>query len=246
MDFDPKSWLPCLEAPDREAMQQALADLARNDAAEFQTMLKTRSEALRSSSGIPAIYADVTMSSWTVDASATPDVRRAQALAGTIAARMVSQWAAWRTNGRWLALTGTEGTGKTMLACIIGNGAMHLGAKVKYVSASEASSQVRYSFGPDAKKTERALIEGWVGCDLLILDELGAQSATPHDLKVTWSILDGRYLARKPTIVITNFALAALDKQLGPHMVGRIMEMANEKMRLDMIWPSWRRRAHAA
>ena len=240
--FDPKAWSPGMDPPDAEAMQRTLAEIERQDREDFARQRSERHALLRNASGIPECYADADPSAWTIDSKASPEIRRAQEQAGRLAVRMVSGWQAWRSRGDFLLLSGPEGTGKTLLASIIGNGLLAMGVSVRYVAAASASDAVRYTYGNDSKTTERALMDAWLGAELLIVDELGAQTATPHDLKITWNLVNGRYLARKPTVVVTNFATADLEQRLGPNIVGRILERSADRMRFDMVWPSWRRR----
>lgn len=240
--FDPSKWTPGMDAVDADALRRTLEDIERQDREEFARQRAERSNSLRAVCGIPECYADADLPCWRVDSAQPEVIRQAQAQAGRMAARMVAGWKSWRERGDFLLLSGPEGTGKTLLAAIIGNGLLCLGVSVRYVAAASASDAVRFSYDVSAKTTERELMAAWLGAELLVLDELGAQTASAHDLKITWSIVNGRYLARKPTIIATNFGLPDLETRLGPNVVGRIMERSADRMRLDMVWPSWRRR----
>lgn len=240
--FDPSTWAPGMDLPDADALQRTLAEIERQDREDFAKQRADRYAVLRNASGIPECYAGAVPSMWEVDRSAPEAIRRAQEQAGKVAVRMVSGWQSWRQRGDFLLLSGPEGTGKTLLSAIIGNGLLSMGVAVRYVAAAGASDAVRFTYGTDARTTERALMDAWLGADLLILDELGAQTTSPHDLKVTWGLVNGRYLARKPMVVVTNFATADLESRLGPNIVGRILERSADRMRFDMVWPSWRRR----
>ena len=47
-------------------------------------------------------------------------------------------------------------------------------------------------------------------CDLLILDDFGMERQTEYGREQVFSIVDGRYLSRKPLIVTTNLSLREL------------------------------------
>lgn len=47
-------------------------------------------------------------------------------------------------------------------------------------------------------------------CDLLILDDFGMERRTDYAQEQVFSLIDGRYLARKPLIVTTNLSLQEL------------------------------------
>ena len=220
---------------------RVMAEIERRDREEFAARRTQRIEGLRAESGIPRVYAGSTVEAWDVAEEFPPELQRRMRMCRELAQRSVLHWDAWRDEGRWLHLYGGEGTGKTLLACIMANGLLSIGASVRFVQAAGASEAVRDAYSTRAT-TERKLIAGWVGCDLLILDELGAQTATEHDARITWNIVNGRYLRGAPMIVITNFALVSLEQMLGPNMCGRIAERAGGRWSLDMTWPSWRRR----
>lgn len=221
---------------------QVMGEIERRDRDEFAARRSQRIDALRAESAIPPVYARATVEAWDVAEEYPAEQQRRMRLCRELAQRAVLHWDSWLNDGRWLHLYGGEGTGKTLLACIMANGLLSIGASVRYVQAAGASEAVRDAYSTRAT-TERKLIDGWVGCDLLILDELGAQTATEHDARITWSIVNGRYLRGAPMIVITNFALSSLEQMLGPNVCGRIAERAGGPWSLDMTWPSWRRRA---
>lgn len=221
---------------------RVMAEIERRDREEFAARRVQRIEGLRAESGIPKVYAGSTVEAWDVAEEFPPELQRRMRMCRELAQRSVLHWDAWRDEGRWLHLYGGEGTGKTLLACIMANGLLSIGASVRYVEAAGASEIVRESYSSRAT-SEKALIDGWVGCDLLILDELGAQTAKEHDARITWAIVNGRYKRGAPMIVITNFALVSLEQMLGPNVCGRIAERAGGRWSLDMTWPSWRRRA---
>ena len=49
-----------------------------------------------------------------------------------------------------------------------------------------------------------------LSCDLLILDDLGAERTTPFAQEFVYAVVDGRYNARKPMVVSTNLTRSEL------------------------------------
>lgn len=232
-------WVP----EDRSAALAVLADIEAADRAEFAARRKRSLATLRAAAGLPPVYDTATLDWWQVDPTGTPAECRAQGLCREFARRAVLNWDAWRKGSNWLHLYGGEGTGKSLLAAIFANGLLSMGISVIYLQAASASEQVRETYNNRTGPSERALISRWVDVDMLILDELGAQTLTDHDAGVIWKVINGRYHAGRPMIVITNFALVSLEQVLGPNIVGRIVERSAGPWALDMCWPSWRRKA---
>lgn len=100
---------------------------------------------------------------------------------------------------------GTVGTGKTHLATAIGNHVIRrLGMTALYLTASSASRHVKACFGSDSPHTEVQAYAMFESPDLLILDEVGVQNVTEFERTVMFELINSRYEAMKPTIVISN------------------------------------------
>jgi DNA replication protein DnaC len=80
----------------------------------------------------------------------------------------------------------------------------------------------------------------WRALDLLLLDEVGVQFGSEAEMIQLTEVLDARYSAMKPTLVISNCDRAGLEKFLGVRAVDRLRD--NGGMLLVFDWPSWRGR----
>jgi DNA replication protein DnaC len=65
--------------------------------------------------------------------------------------------------------------------------------------------EIRNSYNPATAVTEYELLEPIIDLELLLLDDLGAWKMTDWMNDTLFYILNRRYLARRPTIITTNY-----------------------------------------
>jgi DNA replication protein DnaC len=122
-----------------------------------------------------------------------------------------------------LLFTGPTGVGKTHLSLAIAGAVLEQGHTVIYGSAQNLLSRLyreRFArFGEQTDETERALLE----CDLLILDDLGAEHSTEFTRSCIYNIVNTRMMASKPVIVSTNFSTAQLNGEYGERVTSRVL-----------------------
>ena len=58
-------------------------------------------------------------------------------------------------------------------------------------------------------------------CDLLILDDLGTEFATPFYTSTLYDLINTRLLAGRPTIVSTNLNVEEIAKRYSPQIASR-------------------------
>lgn len=134
-----------------------------------------------------------------------------------------------RRDGRCLILCGAPGTGKTHLACAILNRVFDQhGAEVRYMSFAAAVRSVKETYSPAATLTEQQAINALVAPDMLVLDEVGVQFGTEAEKIIGFEIINARYEALKPTIVVSNLAIANLETCLGERVLDRLRENGGE------------------
>ena len=130
----------------------------------------------------------------------------------------------------WLLLTGNYGTGKTHLAAAISNAALADHIPNIFLPVPDLLDWIRASFS-DSSGTYAERFDQIRNIPLLILDDLGTQSATPWAEEKLYQILNYRYVNRLPTVITTNCRLQDLDGRIAsrledPSLVTRIVIQA--------------------
>lgn len=136
--------------------------------------------------------------------------------------------------------SGNPGTGKTFLACSVANNLMENFIKVKYVSIFLLMSRIKATFDKSNTDTELKVINEYIGCDFLILDEIGVQTGSDYEKSILFQIINSRYEMVKPTILITNLNANDSEKIIGERIVDRFFESGGGFYNFD--WESHRRK----
>lgn len=143
--------------------------------------------------------------------------------------------------GLGLLFTGDNGVGKTHLAVsVLRELVTNKGARGQFWDFHELIREIKNSYNPETRSTEMQVLEPVVEADLLLLDDLGAWKMTDWMVDTLFSILNSRYMAKRATLITTNFqdvdreaALAAdslrrkefLVERIGQRVRSRLMEM---------------------
>ncbi len=121
--------------------------------------------------------------------------------------------------GDWLVFTGTYGCGKTHLAAAIANYRAARGQPVLFVVVPDLLDHLRATFNPQSTVTFDQRFEEVRRAPLLVLDDLGTESATPWAREKLYQIFDYRYNARLPTVITTATPIEELDPRLATRML---------------------------
>lgn len=149
--------------------------------------------------------------------------------------------------GSSLILSGTVGTGKTHLSIGIANEVIANGHSALFSTVSGMVRRVRSSWGKN-NEDETAVMNIFIAPDLLIVDEVGVQSGSDNEHQILFEILNARYEACKPTILLTNLPLQdqtengasrkGLKSFIGERLLDRMREGGGKAFTLD--WKSGR------
>ncbi len=123
-----------------------------------------------------------------------------------------------RASGNLLMIGGT-GLGKTHLSMAIASEAIEKGFGVVYCSAQSIFAQLQREQFSRGDET----LQGLLGCELLILDDLGAELINQFSIAQVNSIVNTRIIAALPTIISTNLSIAELEKAYTERFVSRVI-----------------------
>lgn len=140
-----------------------------------------------------------------------------------------------------LIIYGPSGCGKSHLAASIVHELTNMGHAAVFQSVPELLARIRatYDHGSNSIIPEMEIMEGLQNCDVLVLDDMGAEKQTAWSDEKLYLLLDGRYRHRKATIITTNLEPKALEQAIGSRAMDRLLEM-NKLVKMSA--PSWRRR----
>ena len=123
-----------------------------------------------------------------------------------------------------LLFLGRTGLGKTHLSLAIAGQAAKQGAAVLYSSAQwiiDRHERVRFDRDPTAE--DRDFVQMAPRCDLLVIDDLGAEFSTAFSQSVLYNILNDRITAGLPVILSTNLTLEQLAAAYNERIASRVL-----------------------
>jgi DNA replication protein DnaC len=137
-----------------------------------------------------------------------------------------------------LLFMGPPGVGKTHLAVGIIKGLMKLkGVPCLFRTFPELLKEIQISYSPISQSSEYSLLSPVLDTEVLVLDELGAQTPSAWVKDTVSYIINYRYAESKVTIFTTNLldkdepvgnpkgVAYTLEERIGPQMRSRLFEM---------------------
>jgi DNA replication protein DnaC len=157
-----------------------------------------------------------------------------QAIAWDACRSFVDRWPAIRG----LVLIGKVGTGKDHLSAAVAKEIMARGHTAIMTEAVKIVRRIKLSWKKWSDLDEGQVIAGYVGTDLLIVNELGLQFCTTTEGLFLSEIINDRYNQDRPTILAGNIDMDQLTSVVGERAIDRFRENARVVV---FDWDSYRK-----
>lgn len=137
-------------------------------------------------------------------------------------------------DGRGLYIYGNVGTGKTYLASALACMFIDAGYSVVLTTTLSMLEDIQDTYGKEASSLDAVL--RFASSDVLILDDLGKESASAWSASMIFQIVNYRYESMRPLIVTSQYDLAGLEKRIARQgeresacaIVSRLRQMCHE------------------
>lgn len=150
-------------------------------------------------------------------------VRPGSEVAHKACLKYVNEFKEW--GGDSLGLWGTYGNGKSLLAAAVANELSSKGHTVVFQTTKQLLDKLKSSFGDKSNFKYEEIIRALVTCDLLVLDDIGAEKVTEWTEETFFGIIDHRYRKKRPIFYTTNLRPSELHTKIGGRSVDRLSEM---------------------
>ena len=124
-----------------------------------------------------------------------------------------------KTSGNLLFM-GSAGLGKTHLTLALAGEVIERGFIPVYGAAENLFSQIeKEKFTGENRGAYDAMIKS----DLLVIDDLGAEMATPFSKSALYNLVNTRLLANRPMIINTNLTIKEIEARYTPRISSRLI-----------------------
>lgn len=124
-----------------------------------------------------------------------------------------------------LFLSGSTGLGKTFLSASIAHVVSQSGHSVVYDTAGRIFAQFetkKFSRDEDDSREARDGTRRYLGCDLLIIDDLGSEMTTPFVQSALYELVNSRLIANKSTVISSNLTMDDVRRRYSQQVASRL------------------------
>lgn len=128
----------------------------------------------------------------------------------------------FNSHSKSLLFKGNTGLGKTHLSMSIAVELIHKGFSVIYTSAHNIVTSMekeRFNYSQQVNSEKR---DYFLDCDLLIIDDLGAEFSTSFSNGAIYDIIDTRLILDRPVIISTNLSASKFEEKYTPQIESRV------------------------
>lgn len=131
-----------------------------------------------------------------------------------------------------MIITGSVGTGKSMLASAMINDVFETGT-VAMSTVIKIMREIKSTWKRDSEMDEQKLLDWYISRDILVIDEVGIQFDSDTEKLFIFDLIDGRYQHMKPTIIISNLDVNGIKACIGERCFDRLREDGGKLIGLD-------------
>jgi len=124
-----------------------------------------------------------------------------------------------------LFLTGDPGLGKTFLSACIARTVAENGFSVVYdtaVSVFSRFEEQKFSKNVEEERAAQGETRRYLGCDLLILDDLGSEINTPLYQSALYTLVNTRLVRGKATVISSNLSMDGVRERYNGQTASRL------------------------
>lgn len=190
--------------------------VARENDPQFQKEKQYRIENLRKYGLVGAKYKEYTLAN---DNQSNPGFTK-------LVKAYVNKWDEIKAKNLGMLLYGDVGTGKTFYAVAIANALIDKGFSALVTNISSLIAQIQQTNFDQVEN--RRVWDRIRNVELLVIDDLAAESSSPFRQEQTYNIINTRYMSGKPLIVTTNLSLEQIKGETDlsqKRIFDRVLEM---------------------
>lgn len=183
---------------------------------DCQTYDETRRNIIKRMSHLEA-YEDKTFDTFMI----MPDLPDSQQ-ASLTNALMQAQRFAGDPDG-WIVFQGECGVGKTHLAAAIAHETVASGKSTIFATVPDLLDHLRATYSPRSEVTYDQRFEEMRNVQVLVLDDLGSESATPWAQEKLYQLINHRHGSRRPTVITTNVEVSTMEERLASRILDKFL-----------------------
>lgn len=136
-----------------------------------------------------------------------------------------------------LIFLGKPGTGKSHLCCGIVS-ALYRTHTVRRIDLPDLIREIRSTWSRKSERTEDEVLDFYGAADLLIIEEVGTGAGTDDERARVFQVINRRYEAMLPTVVVSNLSFDELQHEMGERVIDRLRE--GDRALVSFDWKSAR------